>query len=779
MTIIKYSKSLKYYPHNAIQAEAVDYLLKAVNLKNNYVQPKILIKIFEAFCDITDNKISYLSLQHRSFANLSHAFIGALLSGEMIELNADAIINFADSFYLGVGSKNTHIKRDKRFKLSSAARRHFLRENEDKFIKEWETIKSTTDLKRYNYWSGFPITGKKGRVTYLAVQGIYKDFSPELANYFHMLIANNTLKRALPIVTGYNKFFQYLVENKDIYSEATFQNPRQIDELFKRYCRYFFLKELMEKKRNKNAVISDWNTFSGFVTETFIASGVWKNPISGKLPHIVNEGSNARETNIKKDKDGIEVKRKLLTDVPMQVTDEEALELLFGDISTDLNSIKSWAITQANDLYQRHLRCKKLAQKGRAFTSIKKEFGNVAPIDDELICHLAATFEERGNTKGFNFNFQQRINSTDVMYQLGLPQNSYDLDPYKVLLTIEHPEITPQYLRDLELYDKKNDLVGFVEIDGVYWLTGYKDRKTPKHSEQQIQLNDKTARLVKELIHITEPVRQSLKSENNDLCRYLFVNYSGGMRSKIKAVNITYNKSQRERNVAAYNRFRDELKEFTDKREEDLDHFIWRISLTTIRASAAVLVYLETNSIQEMSKALGHTNVTRDQLREYLPEPILAFFQSRWVRIFQKAIICEAMKDSEYLLEATKFKNMKDLHQFLTNHALKDIPKSVINDHIDSDQKREKKTKPNDNSQVYFSVDKGILVALMSLESAVKSSPDNKAINGYAQYWSKVSELITSEINRGNDRNLKSKLSKAKDHINPKSMENLIYATTN
>ncbi|GGB67228.1 hypothetical protein [Shewanella inventionis] len=180
-----------------------------------------------------------------------------------------------------------------------------------------------------------------------------------------------------------------------------------------------------------------------------------------------------------------------------------------------------------------------------------------------------------------------------------------------------------------------------------------------------------------------------------------------------------------------------------------------------------------------MSKALGHTNVTRDQLREYLPEPILAFFQSRWVRLFQKAIICEAMKDSEYLLEATKFKKMEDLHQFLTNHALKNISKSVIDAHIDSDQKREKKAKSDDNSQVYFSVDKGILVALMSLESAVKSSPDNIAINGYAKYWSKVSEFITSEINRGNDRNLKSKLSKAKAHINPKSMENLIYATTN
>ena len=778
MTIIKHRKSLKYYPYIAIQSKAAKYLLNEVNFKNNYVLPSILIKTFEAFCDVTDNKVSFVSLQHRSFAKLANGFIGSLLSSEILELNTNDSINFAHNFYLGVGKINPYIERDDRFELGGHQRRNFLRENKDKFVADWDAMKSPTYFKRDNYWSGFPVIGRKEGITYLKVQGIYREFSPEFANTIHKRISENALKQARPRVTEYSKFFEFLVENKNIYSELTFQDPWQIDELFKSYCKDFFFKELMEKKRNKTSVIFDWNTFSSYVTETFIASGIWKKPISGKIPHIVNEGSNARETNIKKDKDGIEVKRKLLTDVPMQVTDEEALELLFGDISTDLNSIKSWATEQSKSLYQRHLHSKKLAFEGIKFTNTKKDFGMLVLTYRESLCYIAATYKERGHTKGFNFKFQQTIPAADIMHYLGLPQNSYDLDPYKVLLICEHPEITPMFLRDLELYDKKNDLVGFVEIDGVYWLSGYKDRKTPKHSEQHIQLTAQTAQLVKEVIAITEPVRQSLKSDNNDLCRFLFVNYSGGMKSKIKSLNITYNKSQKDRNVAAYSRFRNELKEFTDKREKDLDHFIWQISLTTIRASAAILVYLTTNSIQEMSKALGHTNVTKDQLREYLPEPILAFFQSRWVRIFQKAIICEAMKDSEYFLKATKFKKMKDLHQFLTNHALKDIPKSVINNHIDSDQKTQKKTKTDNNSQVYFSVDKGILVALMSLESAVKSSPNNKTINAYAQYWSKVSEFITSEINRGNDRNLKSKLSEAKAHINPKSMENLIYATT-
>lgn len=776
MTIIKYKKSLKYYPYIVIEKAAVDCLLTLVYLKCNYVPPSTLIKMFEAFCDVTGHKVLYSNLQQPSFAKLSQGFIGAILSGDLLALDSESLLCNADSFYMGVIKINPHIVKDEEVELGTTQRRRFIRMNKTKFTSEWEKMKCALSPQRVEYWFGFPVIGRKGQITYLALQNIYESFSPEFSFSIHKLISENTLKRAIPRVTEYNRFFDYLVKNKEIYNEKTFQDPRKIDELFKNYCRDYFLKELIERKRNKNTVISEWNIFSNYITDTFISSSAWVKPISGQLPHIVNEGSNAKETNIREDEEGIEVKRKLLTDVPIQITDEQAIKLLFYDISTDLNTIESWAVSQSQNLYQRHIQGKKLALKGKSFTKIKKEFGNVAPKDDELICHLAATFKERGHVKGFDFRFQQRMNVADVMFQLGLPQNSNDLFPYKVLLTIEHPEITPGYLKDLELYDKSGNLAGFVLIDGVYWLTGYKDRKTPNHSEQPIKLSEKTAQLVKEIISITEPIRKALKYENNDLWRYLFINYSKSPKKKIKSTNISFHRSQRDNQVSSYIKFRNELKEFTNKRGEELDRFIWRISLNTIRASSAVIVYLDTQSIQEMSKALGHTNVTKDRLKEYLPEPILAFFQSRWVRIFQKAIICEAMKDSEYILQATKFEKMEDLHQFLTNHALKDIPKHVMNDNIDDREKYSSSSK--NESYVYFSVDKGILISLMSLERAVKSPSKNKNISGYAKYWCKVSELITKEIERSNDRNLKSKLEAAKPHINPQAMENLIYATT-
>lgn len=209
---------------------------------------------------------------------------------------------------------------------------------------------------------------------------------------------------------------------------------------------------------------------------------------------------------------------------------------------------------------------------------------------------------------------------------------------------------------------------------------------------------------------------------------------------------------------------------FTDRKGEDLHNFMYRVSLSTVRASVGVSIYLETMSVTEMAQALGHARYDPELLEHYLPEPILAFFQSRWIRIFQKAIICEAMKDSVYLLEATKFRDMDELNEFLENHALKNIPEAVTDNSYQN-------TSQNDNSQVYFSVDKGVLTALLSLQSAVDSAPDKSKLNEYAIYWDKVTTLIIKEIERGKDRNLKSHLSQAREHINANTMEDLIYAT--
>jgi len=174
-----------------------------------------------------------------------------------------------------------------------------------------------------------------------------------------------------------------------------------------------------------------------------------------------------------------------------------------------------------------------------------------------------------------------------------------------------------------------------------------------------------------------------------------------------------------------------------------------------------------------MAEALGHSKYNAALLGHYLPESILAFFQTRWIRIFQRAFICEALKESRFLLKATDFDSMTELHEFLTNHALRDIPKYLS----DPEQSSQSETIELDNYQVLISIDAGILSTLISLNRAVLESKRPDDVSGHARYWSDISGLIENEINTGNDPLLKQHLSVAKNNLDPSKMEKIIYET--
>lgn len=100
------------------------------------------------------------------------------------------------------------------------------------------------------------------------------------------------------------------------------------------------------------------------------------------------------------------------------------------------------------------------------------------------------------------------------------------------------------------------------------------------------------------------------------------------------------------------------------------------VSLRNIRKSRGLQIYIETHSIRAVADALGHKEANLRTLSSYLPEPLMDYFNARWVRIFQNAIIFEALKDSPYLFDALDF-NEKALDDFLNNHSLGELPEQL------------------------------------------------------------------------------------------------------
>lgn len=218
--------------------------------------------------------------------------------------------------------------------------------------------------------------------------------------------------------------------------------------------------------------------------------------------------------------------------------------------------------------------------------------------------------------------------------------------------------------------------------------------------------------------------------------------------------------------------FKNRLKQFRqvigESEDQELHHLVSNLSPTKFRATKGLQVYLDTGSAKAMSEALGHTKYKPELLSHYLPEPILAFFQSRWIRIFQKGIICESMKDSSMLLQASNFNSIEDLDKFLKSHvfSLPNIAHEVP------------KTKSMAAKEIYISVDDNILTALLSIKLAVESTDPYK-INEKASYWSKFSSLLEIEIEKNSyDTELILALDLARNKADPNLMQNMILQTS-
>lgn len=604
---------------------------------------------------------------------------------------------------------------------------------------------------------------------YTAIPLLWDSHGKEFAEEVYYAYKLHAEKKARPSVSFFNSFLVFLSTKSTEWPAHTFQNPIEIQKCFLAFMLHYFI-EASQKKLDISSQIRGYVKFIYSIDEAFIESGIWVKPFSGSLPTPSPIGGAESETHIHEDDKGILIKSKLITPIPLHVTDTDAIKLLFKQINSDITLVCKWARREAYLLRSSQLERDQKAKKGTPLTGVvaSKERDT---LNSEDIC---ATLEQLGlkyiRESLTKRDIKRRIKKCDIAPHLALP-GIHDLMPFKLLLVHSDPQITNSFLENFELYNKNHQLSGFLKTDGMYQLIGYKDRRGGDLSEQKINLHPRQAVLVRQVIAITEPLRNELKAAGDDNWRYLFLHSTHSMAYPVvnnpKTWGSRLNEKGKEKLI-------DQFSQHTLKGRAEINNFINGLSITSFRASCGVETYIKTKSEREMAKVLGHAEYSPGLLSRYLPEPILAFFQSRWVRIFQRGIVCQAMKDSPMLLEATNFTSMEELHEFLQNHALKDIPTSQSPKEKTS-SKAHCKPGMADVQSVLVSVDIGILTALLSINAAVEASDRPDKLNGLALYWSEFSTLLAEEIERGWDQDLKSYLVTARENVNPARMEGFVH----
>lgn len=437
------------------------------------------------------------------------------------------------------------------------------------------------------------------------------------------------------------------------------------------------------------------------------------------------------------------VHSKLITQIPVSLTDDEAVERILEKISYDINFIKNCSELEIKNIKEKlnnfYINTAKgdVRQRGHSSSNFNPVKVGEDNIENTCATYLATPFrnEEVVNFANFlGFNCKKPLNNT-IFYC-----SNDTLYPFMILLIMEHPFITESWLINFKLYEKSNK-VGYLKINDEWYLTSFKKRRGVNLAEQSIKTTIVSKKLLDDILEVTKIGRNYLRKINSLDYEYLFI-ASWSPFIEPKKIETLYHPNTLKDNNKLKNIFYNNpySKEYIDKYgKEELDELIKNFTLTKFRASCAIKVYLETKSVYEMSKALGHKEYQQKLMKSYLPEPIWKFFTNRWIRIFQNALVYEAMKDSEYLFQAVDF-TKEELNEFIENHAFKELPPQINkfkNSNLDSQIHNEKIG--------IFPISVALLQWFIGINEYVISYGLDK-LNEVAEYWWQSAMLVVTQL---------------------------------
>ncbi|HBP47395.1 hypothetical protein [Pseudomonas sp.] len=757
MTIIKSKGYVTHYPLQAIDEELAYKLLMSPTTLDRHNSNAL--QLFDCHCHCLGEYLSLTNLDGEKLTWLVESFLGSLHVGDIAVLEEYIVRQRSIAVTEMISGLVDLVPGLQPVIWSRARLPHF--------EQTWQESKHKLDPEIVSFWSGWKVKAKKGKSVYLKLVAMYHSHGPEFTKAFHEAIRRDSLKRAKVASGMINKLAKYISEQSFRFPPAAFQSPEMMEDFFEHY---FWHYQNIEYERNEDPELNarTFRTMRNLIIRCFLKTDVW----SADEDAIVLPAGKSKagsELNIKKNKHGIEIKDKLLTEVPVHVTDIQAIDLLYGEITSDLSCIEKWGLSEALAIRKAQRIRVREAGDGMLLERVVRNPQNRLNFEKLGFANICRTFEDEGMCTTNDARRRYGIRLPALALKLGLP-TTYSLLPFQCLLTLYHPEITTTFMDDLVIWDGPKR-VSFLKTDKGYELIGFKDRRGSKNSEQKILLHPKAAALVRMVEEITEPLRQYLKKQGDPTWQKLFLTCGRSFNYPKTADSNILNRTAVDKNAFRREVFIARLSPHTVKRGDDLVDFIKKLSITRVRAQSAVADYIQNHSLPRLARKLGHAHMNRDLLDSYLPTAIYDFFATRYVRIFQKGIICEAMKDSKYLLRASKFDDFDQMHEFLSRYTLKEVPENLKT-------REENRLANGEIVEVGVSVSAESMTALMSIRKAINLSKTPHAVRGLAKYWAAVCDMVEKYILKSRDKLLHAHLEIASKNCNPSAYESMIHAVS-
>lgn len=625
-------------------------------------------------------------------------------------------------------------------------------------------------------WQGWPCQNKAGTFTYPPLMPIYRRLGEEFTNHLYKLCATYVGGRRRTPVTAVHALSNFIGNTNREVTVSKLQQPDYTTGFFVDFYDHYLHTTYAEGRGWPVAsIVGKWRgEISKFFHEFVFPSGLIAEP-AGAFPTPRAISTLDEPTNIRVTADG-EVFDKLLTPVPLHLTDDQALQLIFVQIKADLDAAKQWAWAEVQRMSAVLERRNILAARGGVRLVIPKQREVQFSTDWDHPDHLAnaaATFEHYGYPCSLDVKRRSQLFPSPALRwadELAIPSTG-SLVPHCAVIVADHPQITPSFLEELELFDKNGKIRAVVPTDSGEIVSGSKLRRGPRLAAQDINLSARAAFALDQMIRLTQPLRDYLRAKDDDAWRYLLLTSGRGFAYPRRVHGLSNLCSD----PFPLQRIVESAVRSLEIKPEAAKRFAERFSISTLRASAAVVVYLESKSVEKMAHALGHAKYEVRLLDRYLPKSIRDFFQERWIRIFQTGIIVQALRDSSYLQRASGFASMDELDAFMRNHSLK-VPPAASEPLESSAQDPWSLGNLPVHKEVVFGLNKEVLTLLLSIEKAA-TDPD-RLLLPKAKYWAELTAALIPYVERtaAHRDDIQQYLAAAKACASADLVESIVYA---
>ncbi|WP_242487810.1 hypothetical protein [Pseudomonas sp. TH31] len=324
MTIIKNTYSIRHHPLTAIDENVADLVIKgaaehqlASGVANYAIRPPL--QILEAYCDITGQRISMATLKSPAIEKILRGFTAAMAGKEFVELKGDLSKVYCRHLFQALTMAQTHLPG-----AHSVAWESLMFAPS---ATECTRMAAASDFHRW-YWKGWTIQWQRHPGIHLRLAQLVKPYGQDFVEKIYRALEMHYRNRARAFRAEWNYMFDYLSANDTAWPKSTFSTEAGVKHFMHAFTLSYFTRS-KEMEKDAKSQIKNWNKFLNAVEGCLCIGEIWAK-LGSSIRRPLPSTKHGSETKVHKREDGILVQEKLLTSIPLHVTDSEAIDLLFS-----------------------------------------------------------------------------------------------------------------------------------------------------------------------------------------------------------------------------------------------------------------------------------------------------------------------------------------------------------------------------------------------------------------------------------------------------------------